>query len=58
MATITWAAFYYKHSLPLKEVRQLTQAAASLTLESEKAVSSDLSIRNVINGAKKFMEMV
>ncbi|MDO1605817.1 PfkB family carbohydrate kinase [Lactobacillus sp. YT155] len=58
MATITWAAFYYKNALPLKDVGQLTQAAASLTLESEKAVSPELSIKNVINRAKKFMEVV
>ncbi|GKQ42133.1 pseudouridine kinase [Companilactobacillus sp. RD055328] len=58
IATITWASFYYKNALALKEVGQLTQAAASITLESEKAVSPDLSIRNVITRAKKFMEVV
>lgn len=49
MATITWARYYYENGLPLEEVGQLTQAAASITVESVHSVSPNLSIENLLN---------
>lgn len=54
MATITWSRFYFGESLPVKEVGQLSQAAASLTLESNLAVSDRLSIRNVVKRSLRY----
>lgn len=48
MATIVWARYNYNELLPLKEIAQFTQAAASITLESEASVSPDLNVRNII----------
>ncbi|HAJ70311.1 MAG: carbohydrate kinase family protein [Alkalibacterium sp.] len=53
MATIVWARFSYGDALPLEEIGALTQAAASITLESRSAVSPDLSIRNVVHRAQE-----
>ncbi|QIL46816.1 carbohydrate kinase [Vagococcus coleopterorum] len=55
MATITWARFYYGKALALKEVGLLTQAAASITVESIDAVSKDMSVRNVVKRAQQYM---
>lgn len=57
MATIAWAGFYYKDKLSLKEIGQLTQAAASLTVEAEESVSPKLSVENVIERAKRFGDL-
>ena len=57
-ATITWARFQYDNTISLKRVGMLTQAAASLTVEVAKSVSPNLSIKNVIERAKKFSKEV
>lgn len=51
MATITWARFNYGKSLPLIEVGQFTQSAASITIESAHSVSPDISVTTVIKRA-------
>lgn len=58
MATITWARFQYDNTMPLKRVGMLAQAAASLTVEVTQSVSPNLSIKNIIERAKKFSEEV
>ena len=50
-ATIVWARFKYGNSLPLDEVGLYTQVAANITLESDKAVSPNLNVRNLIKKA-------
>ncbi len=54
MATITWARFQYNNTIPLKRIGILAQAAASLTVEATQSVSPNLSIKNIIERAKKF----
>lgn len=53
MATIIWARFFYGDCLPIEEIGLLTQAAASITLESVYAVAPELSIRNIIKRVQK-----
>ncbi len=58
MATIAWARFYYGDVLPLKEVGQLSQAAASITVESPLSVSKDLNIKNIVHRTTKYIEVI
>ena len=57
MATIAWARFFYGETLSLVEVAQLTQAAASITVESIDAVSDYLAVRTVVKRAQEFNVM-
>lgn len=52
MAAIVWARFLYGEALSLEEKGLIAQAAASITLESNCAVSEDLNVKNVISRAK------
>jgi pseudouridine kinase len=56
MATIAWARFYYGDALAVQEVGELTQAAASITVESPASVSPELNVTNVVKRAKKYYE--
>jgi len=56
MATLSWARFYYGDALSLEEIGQLSQAAASITVESPKSVSDDLTIKNVVRRSINYME--
>ncbi|WP_082347154.1 PfkB family carbohydrate kinase [Bacillus sp. FJAT-18017] len=56
MATITWARHHFGASLPLIEVGQFTQSAASITLESAHSVSPELTVTNVIRRAQRYLE--
>lgn len=58
MATITWSRFFYGETLSLLEVGQFTQAAASITLESEHSVSENISVRNVVKRAQRYQEVL
>ncbi|MFW7432067.1 PfkB family carbohydrate kinase [Vagococcus carniphilus] len=58
MATIAWARFYYGDVLPLKEIGQLSQAAASITVESPLSVSEELNIKNIVHRSTKYMEII
>ncbi|SLM85510.1 MULTISPECIES: PfkB family carbohydrate kinase [Vagococcus] len=58
MATIAWARFYYGDVLALKEIGQISQAAASITMESPLAVSEALNIKNIIHRTTKYMETI
>ena len=58
MATITWARYYYENRLPLVEVGQLTQAAASITIESAHSVSPNISVTNVVKRAHTILSKV
>lgn len=53
MATIVWARFHYGGTLEIQEVCQFAQAAASITLESDQAVSPELNVTNVVRRAVK-----
>ncbi|WEG72574.1 carbohydrate kinase family protein [Vagococcus intermedius] len=55
MATIAWARFFYGETLSLTEVAQLTQAAASITVESIDAVSEHMNVTNVVKRAQQFI---
>ncbi len=55
MATITWARYYFGKSLALAEVGQLTQAAASITIESAHSVSPDIKVRNIVERAQQYL---
>lgn len=55
MATITWARYDYGKNLPLVEVGQFTQAAASITIESAHSVSPDISVTNVVKRALQYL---
>lgn len=52
MATIVWARLQFGETLAIEEVSQLAQAAAGMTVESKDAVSSLLSVKNVIRRAE------
>lgn len=56
MATIIWARFYYGNVLSAKEIGQLSQAAASITVESPKSVSEDLTIKNIVHRSIQYIE--
>ncbi|QIL49729.1 carbohydrate kinase [Vagococcus hydrophili] len=58
MATIAWARFYYGDCLALKEIGQISQAAASITMASPLAVSPELNIKNVIHRTTQYMEFI
>lgn len=53
MATITWARYFYEDGISLKDVGHLTQAAASITLESASSVSPHFSVENIQNRIQK-----
>ncbi|MGT2933782.1 carbohydrate kinase family protein [Streptococcus catagoni] len=53
MATLIWARFNFGNELSIEEVNQFTQAAAKITVESEEAVSPDLSVRKLIKVARE-----
>lgn len=58
MATIIWTRFSYGDVFPLEKTGILTQAAASITLESSCAVSPDLSVRNVMSRAQEIVKSI
>ncbi|MGX7406465.1 pseudouridine kinase [Aerococcus urinaehominis] len=51
MATLAWARFQYGGVLDVEEACQFAQAAASITIESNQAVSPDLNVRDVVRRA-------
>ncbi len=48
MATIVWSRFAYGSDIPLEKIGRLTQAAASINLESPLAVAEELSPENIL----------
>lgn len=53
MATLAWARYYYGEALPIEEVCQFSQAAASISLESCEACAPQLNVTDVIKRAIK-----
>lgn len=54
IATIIWARFFYKDNVSMKRIGELTQAAASLTVEAAESVSPKLSKEAVLERANRF----
>lgn len=56
MATIVWARHLFENRLSLKEIGHLTQASASITVESSQSVSPHMSVENVLKRTKQYVE--
>lgn len=56
MATIVWNRYRNQHASSTKEVAQLAQAAANITLQSEHSVAPELNVTNVVHTAMRYNE--